>query len=51
MSFHQTVPNNYVTQEENRITPLKDKVHTLGKTLQDLLDEVKEIEAKVNIIN
>jgi hypothetical protein len=38
MSFHQTIPNNYVTQVEIRISVLEDKVYTLGKTLQDLLD-------------
>jgi predicted nucleic acid-binding Zn-ribbon protein len=48
MSFHQNVPNNYVTQVEIRITALEDKVYTLEKTLQDLLEKVNVIEAKVN---
>jgi hypothetical protein len=50
MSFHQTIPNNYVTQVEIQLTALEDKVYTLGKTLQDLLDKLKVIEAKVNDI-
>jgi hypothetical protein len=50
MSFHQTVPNNYVTQVEIRITALEDKLYTLGKSLQDLLEKVKVTEAKVNNI-
>jgi hypothetical protein len=48
MSFHQTVPNNYVTQVEIRITALEDKVYAVGKSLQDLLEKVKVIEVKVN---
>jgi hypothetical protein len=48
MSFHQTVPNNYVTHVEIRITTLEDKVYSVSKTLQDLLEKVKVIEAKVN---
>jgi hypothetical protein len=50
MSFHQTVPNNYVTQVEIRITAFEDKLYTLGKTLQDILEKVKVIEAKINTI-
>jgi hypothetical protein len=48
MSFHQTVPNNYVSQVEIRITTLEDKVYAVGKSLQDLLEKVKVIEAKLD---
>jgi hypothetical protein len=48
MIFHQNIPNNYVTQVEIRITTLEDKVYAVGKSLQDLLEKVKGIEAKVN---
>jgi hypothetical protein len=48
ISFHQTVPNNYVTHVEIRITALENKFYSLSKTLQDLLEKVKVIEAKVN---
>jgi hypothetical protein len=49
MSFHQTVPNNYVTHVEIRITALEDKVYAVSKSLQDLLEKIKVIETKVNI--
>jgi hypothetical protein len=48
MSFHQTVPNDYVTHVEIRITTLEDKVYDVGKSLQDLLEKLKAIEAKVD---
>jgi hypothetical protein len=48
LSFHQTVPNNYVTQVKIRITSLEDKVYAVGKSVQDLLEKVKVLEVKVN---
>jgi hypothetical protein len=51
MSFHQTVPNNYVIHVEIRITTLEDKVYAAGKSVQDLLEKLKVIEAKVNSKN
>jgi hypothetical protein len=48
MSFHQTIPNNYDTQVEIRITALEDKFYSLSKSLRDLLEKVNVIEAKVN---